>query len=250
MSNFAVVIPARYASERLPGKPLRKIAGKDLLQHVFERATESDADQVVVATDDDRIEQAARKFGADVCMTSPGHRSGTERLAEVARLRRWADDLVVVNLQGDEPMMPAALINQCASLLKPSDVVMATLASPVASLADFHDPNVVKVLVDANRDAIYFSRAAIPHPRSSSMRDIAIQTALHHHGIYAYRVATLQQIVAAAPSQLEQIEQLEQLRALELGIRIRVGRPAGRPGPGVDTEADLLRVERLILAGA
>jgi 3-deoxy-manno-octulosonate cytidylyltransferase (CMP-KDO synthetase) len=250
MSNFAVVIPARYASERLPGKPLRKIAGKDLLQHVFERATESDADEVVVATDDARIEQAARKFGADVCMTDPAHRSGTERLAEVARLRGWADDLVVVNLQGDEPMMPPALINQCASLLQSRDVVMATLASPVASAEDFDNPNVVKVVLDANQDAMYFSRAAIPHPRSSSMKDIAIKAALHHHGIYAYRVATLQQIVAAAPSQLERVEQLEQLRALEMGIRIRVGRPASRPGPGVDTEADLLRVEQLILAGA
>ena len=118
MNNFAVVIPARYASERLPGKPLRKIAGKDLLQHVFERATESDAAEVVIATDDTRIEHAAREFGADVCMTDPGHRSGTERLAEVARVRRWSEDLVVVNLQGDEPMMPPALINQCATLLQ------------------------------------------------------------------------------------------------------------------------------------
>ena len=250
MNNFAVVIPARYASERLPGKPLRKIAGKDLLQHVFERATESDAAEVVIATDDTRIEHAAREFGADVCMTDPGHRSGTERLAEVARVRRWSEDLVVVNLQGDEPMMPPALINQCATLLQSSDVAMATLASPIASPEDFDDPNVVKVIVDGNCDALYFSRAAIPHPRSPSMRDLAIKTALHHHGIYAYRVATLQRIVAAAASQLEQIEQLEQLRAIEMGIRIRVGRPDNRPGPGVDTEADLLRVERLILAGA
>ena len=250
MSNFAVVIPARYASERLPGKPLRKIAGKDLLQHVFERATESEANQVVIATDDDRIEQAAKKFGADVCMTDPGHRSGTERLAEVVRLRRWAADLVVVNLQGDEPMMPPALINQCATLLRSPGAVMATLASPIASAEDFEDPNVVKVIVDGNDDAIYFSRAAIPYARSSSMKDIAIKTALHHHGIYAYRVATLQWIVAAAPSQLEQVEQLEQLRALEMGIRIRVGRPGMRPGPGVDTEADLMRVERLMSAGA
>lgn len=250
MSNFAVVIPARYASERLPGKPLRQIAGKHLLQHVFERATESDASQVVVATDDARIERAAKAFGADVCMTDPGHRSGTERLAEVARLRRWADDLVIVNLQGDEPMMPPVLINQCATLLQAPDVVMATLASPIASPEDFDDPNVVKVVVDENKDALYFSRAAIPHPRSPSVREMAIGTALHHHGIYAYRVATLGRIVAAAPSQLERIEHLEQLRALEMGIRIRVGRPSVRPGPGVDTEADLLRVERMMAAGA
>lgn len=250
MSNFAVVIPARYASERLPGKPLRRIGEKLLLQHVFERAAESDASQVVVATDDERIEQAAKLFGADVCMTDSCHRSGTERLAEVARLRGWADDLVVVNLQGDEPMMPPALINQCAALLQADEVVMATLASPIASAEDFNDPNVVKVLVGVNDDAIYFSRAAIPYSRSPRMKDVAIRTALHHHGIYAYRVATLQRIVAAAPSQLERIEQLEQLRAVEMGIRIRVGRPSRRPGPGVDTEADLLRVERLMSAGA
>lgn len=250
MSNFAVVIPARYASERLPGKPLRRIGEKLLLQHVFERAAESDASQVVVATDDERIEQAAKLFGADVCMTDRGHRSGTERLAEVARLRGWADDLVVVNLQGDEPMMPPELINQCAALLQAGEVVMATLASPIASAEDFDDPNVVKVLVGVNDDAIYFSRAAIPYSRSPRMKDVAIRTALHHHGIYAYRVATLQRIVAAAPSQLERIEQLEQLRAVEMGIRIRVGRPSRRPGPGVDTEGDLLRVERLMSAGA
>ena len=246
MSNFAVVIPARYASERLPGKPLRKIAGKELLQHVFERAKESAAAEVVIATDDDRIAHAARAFGADVCMTDAGHRSGTERLAEVARRRGWAGERVIVNLQGDEPMMPAALVNQCATLLHSADIVMATLASPVASVEAFHDPNVVKVVVDANGDAIYFSRAAIPHPRDASMRDVAVRSALHHHGIYAYRVATLQQIVAAAPSQLERIEQLEQLRAIEMGLRIRVGKPAVRPGPGVDTEADLVRVEQLL----
>jgi 3-deoxy-manno-octulosonate cytidylyltransferase (CMP-KDO synthetase) len=250
MSDFVVVIPARFASERLPGKPLRQIAGKRLLQHVFERAVESEAREVIVATDDHRIDEAAKEFGASVCMTGTHHRSGTERLAEVSRLREWPDDLVVVNLQGDEPLMPPQLINQCAALLQSAGVDMATLASPVASVEDFNDPNVVKVIVDSNDDAIYFSRAAIPYSRSRETDDLARRTALHHHGIYAYRTMVLRQIVAARRSPLEESEQLEQLRALAMGLRIRVGRPAHRPGPGVDTAADLAKVELLLAAGA
>jgi 3-deoxy-manno-octulosonate cytidylyltransferase (CMP-KDO synthetase) len=250
MNNFVVVIPARYASERLPGKPLRRIAGKLLLQHVFERATQSDASEVIVATDDGRIEQAAETFGARVCMTGGHHRSGTERLEEVSRLQNWPADRVVVNLQGDEPLMPPELINQCAALLQSGVVAMATLASPVASMEEFNDPNAVKVVVDSNDDAIYFSRAAIPYSRSPRTDELAMRTALHHHGIYAYRTAVLQQIVAAPRSPLEESEQLEQLRAIEMGIRIRVGRPARRPGPGVDTEADLEKVERLLASGS
>lgn len=246
MSNFVVVIPARYASERLPGKPLRRIAGKFLLQHVFERAAESAATDVIVATDDHRIKEAAEAFGATVCMTGSTHRSGTERLEEVTRVQDWAGDLVVVNLQGDEPLMPPELINQCAALLQPTTVAMATLASPIRSAADFNDPNIVKVIVDGNDDAIYFSRAAIPYSRSPHTGELAMRTALHHHGIYAYRAGVLQQIVAAPGSPLEECEQLEQLRALQMGIRIRVGRPVRRPGPGVDTEADVAKVERLL----
>jgi 3-deoxy-manno-octulosonate cytidylyltransferase (CMP-KDO synthetase) len=246
MIDFVVVIPARYASERLPGKPLRLIAGKPLVQHVFERAVESAAKEIIVATDDPRIEQAATGFGATVCMTGSHHRSGTDRLAEVSRIRDWPEHRVVVNLQGDEPLMPPELINQCAALLGAAEVEMATLASPIASGADFRDPNVVKVILDANSDAIYFSRAAIPYSRSPRTDALAMDTASHHHGIYAYRAGTLRRIVAAAPTALEESEQLEQLRAIGLGIRIRVGRPAGRPGPGVDTEADVARVERLM----
>ena len=246
MIDFVVVIPARYASERLPGKPLRLIAGKPLLQHVFERATESAAEEVIVATDDPRIEQVATGFGASVCMTGIHHQSGTDRLAEVSSMRKWPDDRVVVNLQGDEPLMAPELINQCADLLKAAEVDMATLASPVASAADFADPNIVKVILDANSDAIYFSRAAIPYSRSPRTQALAMRTALHHHGIYAYRAGTLRRIVAAASIALEESEQLEQLRALGMGIRIRVGRLAGKPGPGVDTEADVARVERLM----
>jgi 3-deoxy-manno-octulosonate cytidylyltransferase (CMP-KDO synthetase) len=246
MNEFVVVIPARYASERLPGKPLRDIAGKPLLRHVFERAIESDAIEVIVATDDERIARAAEHFRANVCMTGSHHQSGTERLAEVSRLRGWPPDRVVVNLQGDEPLMPPELINQCASLLQSADVDMATLASPIASASDFNDPNVVKVIVDCKDNAIYFSRAAIPYSRSPSTDELAMHTALHHHGIYAYRADVLQRIVAAAHSPLETSEQLEQLRAVEMGIRIRVGKPVRRPGPGVDTEADLSRVEQLL----
>jgi 3-deoxy-manno-octulosonate cytidylyltransferase (CMP-KDO synthetase) len=239
MNDFVVVIPSRYASTRLPGKPLRDINGKPMLQHVFERGTESSASDVVIATDDERIAEAAEGFGARVCMTGDQHRSGTERIAEVCDLMDWRDDRVVVNLQGDEPAMPAALIDQCAALLDDRSADIATLASPIASQADFEDPNVVKVVVDNNGNAIYFSRAAIPYARGEGSPASALDAALHHHGIYAYRCGVLRQLVEAEPSELEVCERLEQLRALALGMTIRVGRPSVRPGSGVDTEADL-----------
>lgn len=239
MTGFVVVIPSRYASTRLPGKPLRIINGKTMLQHVFERATESDANEVVIATDDDRIADAAESFGARVCMTNDRHRSGTERIAEVCDLMDWDDSRIVVNLQGDEPTMPAALINQCAKLLGGSKSDIATLASPIRSQEDLNNPNVVKVIVDDHGEAIYFSRAAIPFARSREHESAARDVALHHHGIYAYRCGVLRRIVAANPSQLETVEQLEQLRALSLGMSIRVGIPSERPGSGVDSEEDL-----------
>ena len=244
MNDFVVVIPSRYASTRLPGKPLRDISGKPMLQHVYERGTESAATDVVIATDDDRIAAAAEKFGARVCMTGDHHQSGTERIAEVCDLMDWGDERVVVNLQGDEPTMPAALINQCAGLLDDATADIATLASPIASLADFDNPNVVKVIVDDDHNAIYFSRAAIPHPRKAADRKAACDAALHHHGIYAYRCGVLRRFVAAEPSRLERCEQLEQLRALGLGMTIRVAVPQARPGAGVDTEADLVVAAR------
>lgn len=246
MNGFVVVIPARFASVRLPGKPLRKIGSKPMLQHVHERAQESMADEVIVATDDTRIARAAEKFGAQVCMTSAEHQSGTERLAEVARMKAWTDDRVVVNLQGDEPLMPPELIVQCAKLLASGDADLATLASPFESCDEFENPNVVKVIVNASGHAIYFSRAGIPYSRSADTRELAMRCALRHHGIYAYRAGVLQQIVGAARSPLEECEQLEQLRALAMGLSIRVGQPARRPGPGVDTEDDLLRVAELL----
>jgi 3-deoxy-manno-octulosonate cytidylyltransferase (CMP-KDO synthetase) len=244
VKDFVVVIPARYASTRLPGKPLRQIHGRPMIEHVWRRGTESRASEVVVATDDARIAEAAESFGALVCMTGDGHGSGTERIAEVADLMNWDDARIVVNLQGDEPAMPPALIDQAAGLLAGSDADIATLASPFASQADFENPNVVKVVCSDAGNALYFSRAPIPHARDAAAAVPAREAALHHHGIYAYRCGVLRRLVAAPPSPLELAEQLEQLRALALGMSIRVAVPVERPGRGVDTEADLEAVAR------
>ena len=244
MTEFVVVIPARYASLRLPGKALRDICGKPMIQHVYERGTESRATEVVIATDDERIADAAETFGAVVCMTGNHHQSGTERIAEVADLMDWEDEQVVVNLQGDEPAMPPQLIDLSASLLDDATADIATLASPFQNQADFHNPNCVKVIRDVNDHAIYFSRASIPYPRDTGSDMRAANAALHHHGIYAYRCGVLRRLVASAPSELEICERLEQLRALSLGMTIAVGVPPVRPGTGVDTEEDLERASR------
>jgi 3-deoxy-manno-octulosonate cytidylyltransferase (CMP-KDO synthetase) len=244
MTDFVVVIPARYASTRLPGKPLRMIDDKPMIEHVYRRGCESGASRVVIATDDARIAAVAEGFGAAVCMTGEQHRSGTERIAEVADRMGWHDESIVVNLQGDEPAMPPGLIDHCARLLDESPADLATLASPILSDADFSNPNVVKVVRDNDGFALYFSRATIPYPRDAARLAEARAAALHHHGIYAYRCGVLRRLVASAPSPLELAEQLEQLRALSLGMRIRVGVPELRPGAGVDTEEDLLAVAR------
>ena len=241
MSDFVVVIPSRYASMRLPGKPLIELNGKPMIQHVYERGCESGATEVVIATDDERIAVAAESFSATVCMTGADHQSGTERIAEVADLMDWEDSQIVVNLQGDEPSMPATLINQCAELLDDATADIATLASPFLCREDFESPNCVKVIRDVNNHAIYFSRAAIPYAREASRNELAMEAALHHHGIYAYRCGVLRKLVIAEPSLLEVSEQLEQLRALSLGMTIAVGVPAERPGIGVDTADDLRR---------
>ena len=246
MTDFVVVIPARYASERLPGKPLREIAGKTMLQHVFERGTESAAREVLIATDDQRIFDAANAFGASVQITSSDHRSGTERLAEVSEILNWPDEQIVVNLQGDEPKMPADLINQCAALLDDQSVDMATLASPITSKADYENPNIVKVVSDDGGNALYFSRSPIPYSRNENTDELAIKTAMHHHGIYAYRCGTLRMIVTAERSDLEACEQLEQLRALSIGLKIKVATALSRPPAGVDTEEDLAEIGRLL----
>ena len=249
MSQFVVVIPARYASTRLPGKPLRLIAGEPMIQHVHRIATRSKADEVWIATDDERIEEAARAFGAEVCMTSAEHGSGTERLAEVCDIRGWPDDLAVVNLQGDEPLMPPSLIDQCAGLLDSPDADMATLASELFAPEDYENPNVAKVIVDRNDNALYFSRAAIPFSRDHDTVDLARGAALRHHGMYAYRRHVLAELVAAEPCAMEECEKLEQLRALWLGLTLKVGRAEVRPGPGVDTEEDLATVATLMENG-
>lgn len=246
MNKFVVVIPARFASVRLPGKPLRLIAGEPMIQHVHRLALQSKADEVWVATDDERIEAAALDFGANVCMTSADHHSGTERLAEVCELRSWPDDLVVVNLQGDEPLLPPVLIDECAALLDDDSVGMATLASPMDSEEDFRNPNVAKIVTDQRDNALYFSRAPIPYSRDEQTDELAMRTTLRHHGIYAYRCDVLRRLIAAGPCDMENSEKLEQLRALWLGITVRVGRASIRPGRGVDSEEDIVAVEEAL----
>lgn len=241
MTEFVVVIPARYASTRLPGKALLEIDGKPMIQHVHERGAASGASEVIIATDDERIADVAESFGATVCMTGVDHQSGTERIAEVADLLDWDDSKIVVNLQGDEPSMPAMLVKQCAILLDDAAADISTLASPFLSREDFENPNCVKVIRDLNDHAIYFSRATIPYAREDSQNELAMGAALHHHGIYAYRCGILRRLVISEPSELELSEQLEQLRALSLGMTIAVGVPTVRPGIGVDTAADLRR---------
>jgi 3-deoxy-manno-octulosonate cytidylyltransferase (CMP-KDO synthetase) len=243
MNKFVVVIPARYASVRLPGKILRPIAGEPMIQHVHRLALRSQADEVWIATDDERIETAAREFGANVCMTRPDHTSGTERIAEVCEQKCWPDDLAVVNLQGDEPLLPPVLIDECGALLDDPSVGMGTLASDFISEDEFRNPNFAKIIVDQNDNALFFSRAPIPYSRDKDTDDLVVETALRHHGIYSYRCGTLRQLIAAGPCDMEQCEKLEQLRALWLGITVRVGRASVRPGQGVDTEEDIAAVE-------
>lgn len=251
---FRVVIPARYGSARLPGKPLLKIAGRPMLQWVYERAQSSATAQVMIATDDDRIAEAAHGFGARVVMTAPTHLSGTDRIAEVAHREGWKEEDVVVNLQGDEPLMPPALLDQVAGLLeRHASAHIATLASRITALPVLLDPNVVKVVTDAEGRALYFSRAPIPWSRDTAPAGIASQRdytgARRHIGLYAYRVAALRKLSVAPPSLLEQIEKLEQLRALEGGMEIRVADAVVAPGPDVNTAEDLARVERAVAAG-
>ncbi len=245
--SFRIVIPARYASTRLPGKPLLPIAGRPMVEHVWRRALGTGASEVLIATDDDRIAAVARAFGADVVMTSADHPSGTDRLAEVARLRHWADDTVIVNVQGDEPLLPPANVIQVAELLAAHpQAAIATLKTPITDADDFQDPNVVKVVSDLHERALYFSRAPIPWPRDAERISSRAQ-AWRHIGLYAYRVGPLKQLANLAPSALEMTERLEQLRALENGLLIMIATAREVPGPGVDTPDDLVRVAALVL---
>jgi 3-deoxy-manno-octulosonate cytidylyltransferase (CMP-KDO synthetase) len=243
---FKVVIPARYASTRLPGKPLLEIAGRPMLQYVYEQALQSGADEVIVATDDQRILDAANSFGATVCMTSATHESGTERLAEVAGDMAWDDQAIIVNVQGDEPLLPPALIRQVAEgLASHPEAAVATLAYPVQQADEIADPNVVKVVLNNEGYALYFSRAPIPCRRDESV-DTDSLPALRHIGLYAYRAGFLKHYQQLQPSPLEDAEKLEQLRVLWHGLKIFVAIASEMPGHGVDTESDLQRVEKIL----
>ncbi|WP_269791907.1 3-deoxy-manno-octulosonate cytidylyltransferase [Stenotrophomonas sp. Iso1] len=250
MPEFVVAIPARYASTRLPGKPLALLAGEPMVLHVARRALAAGATEVWVATDDARIADAVAGLdGIQVAITDPAHASGTDRLAECARHAGWADDVIVVNLQGDEPFAPAAGIRAVASALADSGAPMSTLAISVEDAATLFDPNVVKLVRNARGDALYFSRAPIPWHRDAFARSRDALPAAHwlrHIGIYGYRAGFLQQFAAMPPGTLEQIESLEQLRVLEAGHRIAVAlSPAPFP-PGIDTPEDLERAEVLM----
>jgi len=247
-----VVVPARYASTRLPGKPLLPLAGRPMIEWVYRRACRTGAHSVLIATDDERIAEAARACGAPVAMTDAAHGSGTDRIAEVARHCGWAMDEIVVNLQGDEPLMPEALVTQVAALLAASPSAgIATLAVPIGSSAELADPNVVKVVTDPHERALYFSRAPIPFVRDARHAGAAGEgsyaSARRHLGLYAYRVEALLRLSELPPSPLERLERLEQLRALENGIEIRVAEACRAAGPDVNTAEDLARAEAALL---
>jgi len=238
----AIIIPARYASTRLPGKPLKDIAGKPMIEWVYRQTVASGASAVIVATDDERIAAACRKFDAPVELTSGEHANGTDRIAELARRFGWDDQQIVVNVQGDEPLISPPCVAQTARLLawRPQAAI-ATLVTPLESETEFRDPNLVKVVTDKDGWALYFSRAPIPWPRDGGMPAV-----MRHIGLYAYRAGSLRAISDASPCSLEEVERLEQLRALWLGLRIIVGKAAEPPAPAVDTEEDLAKVRRFI----
>jgi len=250
-SDFVVAIPARYAASRLPGKPLRLLAGEPLVLHVARRALAAGAREVWVAADDPRIAEALEGSGVRVAMTSTSHPSGTDRLAECARIAGWPDDTIVVNLQGDEPFAPAEGISAVATLLRDSGAEMATLGAPITDAETLFDPNAVKLVQAGNGDALYFSRAPVPWPRDAFMRDRSRLPEgghwLRHIGIYAYRAGFLQRFAAMPPGRLEQVESLEQLRVLEAGFRIAAMQTPAPFPPGVDTPEDLARAEALIV---
>lgn len=253
MTDFVVAIPARHAATRLPGKPLRLLVGEPLVLHVARRALAAGAREVWVAADDQRIAQALSGCGVRIAMTSREHASGSDRLAECARIAGWADDTVVVNLQGDEPFAPPEGIRAVAETLLASGAEMSTLAAPVEDAAMLFDPDTVKLVRRDNGDALYFSRAPLPWPRDAFASDRATLPAgdawLRHIGIYGYRAGFLRRFAELPRGRLEQIESLEQLRALEAGFRIAVGMTPARFPPGVDTPEDIERAERRLAEG-
>ena len=243
MMKFTVVIPARYASTRFPGKPLARLGDRTILQRVYERAGYSQAERVIIATDDERIASAARAFEAEVCMTSDQHQSGTERLAEVVELLAFDDDTVIVNLQGDEPFIGIDTINQVAGLLLDSpDHGMATLCHEIENKDEITDPHIVKVVLDSSSDALYFSRAPIPWDRDQ----LCCLPCYRHIGLYAYTAGFLRDYIRMEPCELEKAEALEQLRVLYHGYRIKVGITREELAIGIDTPDDLERAKKLL----
>lgn len=245
--DFVVAIPARHAASRLPGKPLRLLAGEPLVLHVVRRALAAGAREVWVAADDERIAAALVDAGVRIAMTSPDHASGTDRLAECARIAGWNEETLVINLQGDEPFAPAAGIRAVAALLRDSGAPMATLAAEIDDIDTLLDPNAVKLVRAASGDALYFSRAPVPWPRDAFAADRDRlppgHAWLRHIGIYGYRAGFLQRFAAMPPAPLERVEALEQLRVLEAGHRIAVALTPEPFPPGVDTPEDLVRAE-------
>lgn len=248
-AEFIVIIPARYGSTRFPGKPLAHIQNKPMIQHVYERALEAQAARVIVATDDNRIAETVTQFGGEVCMTRSDHQSGTERLAEVIDTEGIAADSLIVNVQGDEPFIPAANIRQVAQnlALRPQ-CAMATLATPLDGIEELNNPNVVKVVSDRHGHALYFSRAPIPFDRDNVQPSLGY-TPLRHIGIYAYRAGYIKTYVDYPASDLEKIESLEQLRALWNSDKIHIEVAVEPPPTGIDTPADLARLNQQLLAG-
>ena len=248
-----VVIPARLASTRLPGKPLADIAGTPMIVRVAQQASQAQVDEVIVAVDDNSVADAAQHAGFNAVLTAADHPSGSDRVMEVAALGGWPDDDIVINVQGDEPLLPPAVINQLAQAMRDHpDMSMTTLSEPLHSAADFLDPNVVKVLVDQQGRALYFSRAPIPFPRDELAADALTDAALRkiapqrHVGVYGFKVGALRRFVTLTDSRLERIERLEQLRWLEAGEQINVFEAAQPVPGGVDTPADLARVVEII----
>jgi 3-deoxy-manno-octulosonate cytidylyltransferase (CMP-KDO synthetase) len=237
---FEVVIPARYAASRLPGKPLLEIGNCTLINHVYKAACNSQADAVIIATDDERIEDTATSFGAEVMMTASEHRSGTDRIAEVVTRKNFKDDMIVVNVQGDEYALPPELINQVASALNENpDKAMATLCEKIEKASEIENPHMVKVVSDNNNNAIYFSRTAIPWQENRAKLNDPRMPVSRHIGIYAYRVGFLKHFSKLPECSLEKTEKLEQLRAIYNGYTIHVEEACTQSGMGIDTEEDL-----------
>ncbi|HLF31997.1 MAG TPA: 3-deoxy-manno-octulosonate cytidylyltransferase [Xanthomonadales bacterium] len=247
---YHIVIPARMAAERLPGKPLAEVAGRSLLEHVWRQALKSAAQTVVIATDDERIRIVAREFGAQVVMTSLQHPSGSDRSAECVTSMGWPPETVIVNLQGDEPLMPPECLDQVARLLASDESAQAaSLYWPLDNSSDIRDPNVVKLVTAPDGTALLFSRSVIPYPRAWGSLASALEAGVRwkrHIGLYAYRAASLQAFSQHPPTLLEQAEKLEQLRILETGGRMVMAEACLFVPPGVDTPEDLERVRRLI----